>query len=492
MADLGSITRSALSAASDTLDNATDAPGKAVRENPKELAVAGLALAALPVAVEQIAKRVGPKVSDIAGQAKDSVSDAASGGAKDAAMSKLKEQGPVGKVVSSAAGGGVLSKLTPGSGSSGDESDDDQDTGGGLLSKLTPGSGSSGDESDDEQDTGGGLLSKLKPGKSDKEGDDKSEKEGDDEGRAAPGYGGGGRRMPIQQAVDVGVPVSIAYNRWTGFEDWPDFMHRFESVEQSDDTTLSFTVKMWGFTRQFEAEIVEQRPDERIEWNVTEGPAHTGVVTFHELAPNLTRIQVSLDHDPHGFVEKTARGMRFTKRGVRADLHRFKALVELDEEAEEGGWRGTIEGGDVKQRTERRSGGSSKRRGRQSSNGSEPASKGRSRSSGSSGSSRSSRGSRSSGSSSGSRGSGSSRSSRSSGGSRSSSGSRGSGSSRSSRSGSRSRSRSGTQKGTGSGAGAMTVDELRSEAGRLDVEGRSKMDKTSLARAVGQKRRHSG
>jgi uncharacterized membrane protein len=481
------------------LDNATDAPGKAVRENPKELAVAGLALAALPVAVEQIAKRVAPKVSDLAGQAKDTVSDAASGGAKDAAMAKLKEQGPVGKVVSSAAGGGVLSKLTPGSGSSDEESDDDQDT-------------------------GGGLLSKLKPGKSDTEGDDdKSDKEGDDKGRAAPGYGGGGRRMPIQQAVDVGVPVSIAYNRWTGFEDWPEFMHRFESVEQSDDTTLSFTVKMWGITRQFEAEIVEQRPDERIEWNVTEGPAHTGVVTFHELAPNLTRIQVSLDHDPHGFVEKTARGMRFTKRGVRADLHRFKALVELDEEAEEGGWRGTIEGGDVKQRTERRSGGSSKRRGRQSSNGSEPASKGRSRSSGSSGSSRSSRGSRSSGSSSGSRGSGSSRSSRSSGGSRSSSGSRGSGSSRSSRSGSRSsggsrsssgsrgsgssrssrsgsrssggsrsRSRSGSQKGAGSGAGAMTVDELRSEAGRLDVEGRSKMDKTSLARAVGQKRRHSG
>jgi uncharacterized membrane protein len=175
--------------------------------------------------------------------------------------------------------------------------------------------------------------------------------------------------MPIQQSVDVAVPIKVAYNRWTLFEDWPEFMHRFETVEQPDDTTLSFSTKFWGITRQFEAEIVEQRPDQRIEWNVTEGPAHTGVVTFHELADRLTRIEVSMDVEPHGLMEKTARGMRFTKRAVRADLHRFKALIELDEEAE-GGWRGTIEGGKVKRRTERRSNSSGKRRRPQSKNGS--------------------------------------------------------------------------------------------------------------------------
>ena len=78
------------------------------------------------------------------------------------------------------------------------------------------------------------------------------------------------------------------------------------------------------------------------------------MVSFHKLAPRLTRVEVSLDFEPHGILEKMGRGMRFAKRAVRADLHRFKAIVELDEEAE-GGWRGTIEDGDVKRRTERKS-----------------------------------------------------------------------------------------------------------------------------------------
>jgi uncharacterized membrane protein len=184
--------------------------------------------------------------------------------------------------------------------------------------------------------------------------------------------------MPIQQSVDVAVPIKVAYNRWTMFEDWPDFMHRVESVDQADDTKLSFSTKVWGITRRFEAEIVEQRPDQRIEWNSTEGLAHTGVVTFHKLSDRLTRIEISLDVEPHGMLEKMGRGMRFTKRAVRADLHRFKALIELDEEAE-GGWRGTIEDGEVKRRTDRRTSGSSRRR-TQSRNGSGASSAGSKRS----------------------------------------------------------------------------------------------------------------
>ncbi len=323
MSDLTRMTRNALDAAKDAK------PGKEFLADPKRLGVAGLAVATLPVAVEQIAKRVAPKVSDIGDQAKDKISDATSG---------------LGDQAKQAAKGAVVSKLTPGG----------SDSEGGILSKLTPG-GSDGE---------GGILSKLTPGGS-------SESDEDEHGRAAPGYGGGGRRMPIQQSIDVAVPIKVAYNRWTMFEDWPDFMQRFESVEQADDTTLSFTVKMWGLTRRFEAEIVEQRPDQRIEWNVTEGPAHTGVVTFHKLADRLTHIEVTLDMDPHGLVEKMARGMRFTKRAVRADLHRFKALVELEEDAE-GGWRGTIEEGKVKRRTERRPSSSAKRRRTQSRNGSSP------------------------------------------------------------------------------------------------------------------------
>jgi len=319
------------------LKEATKATSKnGALSDPKKVAAAGIGIAALPVAVEQIAKRVAPKVSDIGEQAKDKISDVSP---------------DLGEAAKQVAKGAAVSKLIPGS---------SEDEGGGLLSKLKPGS---------SEDEGGGLLSKLKPGSSD---------EGDDKGRAAPGHGGSGRRMPIQQSVDVAVPIEVAYNRWTLFEDWPEFMHRFETVEQADETTLSFSTKMWGLTRRFEAEIDEQRPDERIEWNVTEGPSHTGVVTFHKLADRLTRIEVSLDFEPHGMFEKMARGMRFTKRAVRADLHRFKALIELEEEAE-GGWRGTIEGGKVKRRTERRSTSSGKR----SKNGSAPSSSktGRSRSS---------------------------------------------------------------------------------------------------------------
>jgi len=185
-------------------------------------------------------------------------------------------------------------------------------------------------------------LSKLTGG-----GDD------DSNGQAAPGHGRG-RRMPIQQSVDVAVPLEVAYDQWTHFEDWPEFMHRFENVEQVDDAKVAFSTKIWGIKKRFEAQIVEQHPDERIEWDVKEGVAHSGVATFHKLAPRLTRVEVSIDVEPDSLLEKAGRGMRFTKRAVRADLHRFKAFVEMNDEAE-GGWRGTIEDGDVKRRTERRS-----------------------------------------------------------------------------------------------------------------------------------------
>jgi uncharacterized membrane protein len=172
------------------------------------------------------------------------------------------------------------------------------------------------------------------------------ERENGGEGRAAPGHGSG-RRMPVQQAIDVAVPVSVAYGQWTRFEDWPDYMHRVETAEQVDDATVSFQVKIWAISKRFEADILEQRPDERIEWNVTEGYAHTGVVTFHSLAERLTRINLTLDVEPSNLIDKASRGMRFVKRAVRGDLHRFKAYVELDPESEEG-WRGTIEEGRVK------------------------------------------------------------------------------------------------------------------------------------------------
>jgi uncharacterized membrane protein len=181
-----------------------------------------------------------------------------------------------------------------------------------------------------------GMLEKLKPG-----GDD------DDEGGGDAGDGTGkGRRMPVQQAVDVAAPIDVVYDQWTQFEDYPKFMHRVERVEQRDDSHVAFHAKVWGINRMWEAEIVEQRPDERIVFKSVNGVQLTGVVTFHDMAERLTHIELNIDVEPNGPIEKIARGTRVIKRAARADLKRFKAFVEMHED-ETGAWRGEIQDGDV-------------------------------------------------------------------------------------------------------------------------------------------------
>jgi hypothetical protein len=123
-------------------------------------------------------------------------------------------------------------------------------------------------------------------------------------------------------------------------------MHRLDQATQEDDCTVSFRTKVWGMSKEFTGQIVEQRPDERIQWSVKEDVVHTGVVTFHELAPRLTRVQVTLDVEPGSLIEKAARGMRHVKRAVRADLARFKAYIEM-QEVETGAWRGVIHDGEL-------------------------------------------------------------------------------------------------------------------------------------------------
>jgi uncharacterized membrane protein len=202
-------------------------------------------------------------------------------------------------------------------------------------------------------------------------------------GKGAQPGAGKGRRMPVQQAIDIGIPVTAAYNHFTQFEEWPKFMHRVQSVSQDDETHLKFKTKIWLFSREFTAEIEEQRPDERIQWNVTEGITHHGVATFHELAPRLTRVEINVDVEPSGLIEKSARGMRHVKRAIRADLHRFKAYVMMNEEPE-GEWRGTIEDGEVKQQRESQSSRSGSRRSDSDSSSSGSSRSGTSRGSGSS------------------------------------------------------------------------------------------------------------
>jgi uncharacterized membrane protein len=183
---------------------------------------------------------------------------------------------------------------------------------------------------------GGGLLSKVGIGG------------GEDGG---PSGTGKGRRLPVQESVDVAVPLETAYNQFTQFEDFPEFMHRVEKLEQRDDTHLVWHENIWGIRREWEAEITEQRPNERIAWKSLSGTQTSGVVTFHRLSDRLTRIEVNLDFQPKGVFEKTASGFRMSRRAVKSDLMRFKAFIEMSDE-ETGAWPGRVEEGEVVEQAE--------------------------------------------------------------------------------------------------------------------------------------------
>ena len=155
-------------------------------------------------------------------------------------------------------------------------------------------------------------------------------------GKALGGGGGGGgrektRRLPIQRWTDVAVPVQEAYEKWTQFEEFPKFMHRVLDVEQRDNDHVHWREKIWFSTREWEGQITDRRKNERIAWKTTKGTSHTGVVTFHKLDTNLTRVMVDIDFRPTGMFEKMASGLRFVKRAVQADLARFKAYAEIGE-----------------------------------------------------------------------------------------------------------------------------------------------------------------
>ena len=154
------------------------------------------------------------------------------------------------------------------------------------------------------------------------------------------GGGGGGqkggktRRLPIQRWTDVAVPVNKAYEAWTQWEEWPKFMHRVLEVKPAEDDDeggdkIHCSEKIWFWTREWDGEITEQRKNDRIAWKTESGMKHSGVVSFHKIDDNLTRVMVDMDFLPTGVVEKMASGMRFVKRAVQADLARFKAYVEF-------------------------------------------------------------------------------------------------------------------------------------------------------------------
>jgi hypothetical protein len=141
--------------------------------------------------------------------------------------------------------------------------------------------------------------------------------------------GGKTRRLPIQRWTDVAVPVEKAYQAWTQFEEFPKFMHRVLDVKQEEQNKIHWSEKIWFSTREWDGEITERRKNDRIAWKSVSGTQHSGVISFHKLDTNLTRVLVTLDFVPSGILEKMASGMRFVKRAVEADLARFKAYVEF-------------------------------------------------------------------------------------------------------------------------------------------------------------------
>jgi uncharacterized membrane protein len=143
------------------------------------------------------------------------------------------------------------------------------------------------------------------------------------------------------ESVDVNRPIGMVYNQWTQFESFPQFMEGVERIDQKDDTHLHWVVKVGPVTREFDATVTEQHPEERVAWKSDSGPDHAGVVTFHRLDDDTTRVTAQMDVDPEGFVENVGDKLGILKGRVSGDLKRFKEFIE-SRPAETGGWRGDV------------------------------------------------------------------------------------------------------------------------------------------------------
>jgi uncharacterized membrane protein len=162
------------------------------------------------------------------------------------------------------------------------------------------------------------------------------------------GGGGGGKKfVSIIEDISIGVPVEVAYNQWTQFQEFATFTKGVESVEQTDEVTSNWKVKVAKSRRNFKASVTEQIPDRRIAWT-TEGAKGSikGVVTFHPLADDLTQVLLVIEYYPAGLFEKTGNIWRAQGRRARLDLKHFRRFVMMRGE-ETGSWRGEIRDGEV-------------------------------------------------------------------------------------------------------------------------------------------------
>lgn len=151
--------------------------------------------------------------------------------------------------------------------------------------------------------------------------------------------------MPnVTESIDVNVPLSSSYNQWTQFEEFPRFMDGVTSVTQLDESRLRWVAEVAGQEKEWIAEITKQAPDLRVAWRAMSGAENAGVVTFHHIDDETTRMTLQMDVEPDGFVETAGTALGFLERRVKGDLERFKRFIE-SRGAETGAWRGTVESG---------------------------------------------------------------------------------------------------------------------------------------------------
>jgi uncharacterized membrane protein len=156
--------------------------------------------------------------------------------------------------------------------------------------------------------------------------------------------GSGDSSQFVEDSIEVDVPVSTAYNQWTQFEEFPNFMHDVLEVRQIDDTHLHWRARIAGKEEEWDAEITNQIPDRRIAWRSTSGPPNSGAVTFDRLSENRTRITLRMSYQPRNALEKIGDALGAVKLETSSNLHRFAEFLQ-SRGRETGAWRGTVSGG---------------------------------------------------------------------------------------------------------------------------------------------------
>ncbi len=149
----------------------------------------------------------------------------------------------------------------------------------------------------------------------------------------------------VKESIEVDVPVSTAYNQWTQFEEFPRFMEGVQSVTQIDDTHLRWVAEVGGKRREWQAEIVDQVPDQKVAWRAIDDDGPNGIVEFESLGEDKTLITLEMAYEPEGLTEQLGAVVGMDSRQVKKDLERFKQLIE-SRGVESGAWRGEVRAGE--------------------------------------------------------------------------------------------------------------------------------------------------